>query len=231
MADIVLRDRNGKQVEYPGVDRIRLNTTGNEAVEFVDPGLIPESVEKDVTQEELNFANGAITLTPENGQVFSSVNIPVPDNLKADNVAEGVNIAGIIGTLAAGGSVKIATGLFPERYGTITHNLGVIPDIILIFQTVGTTDKAGLSPYMIGFSSFFIEAYPGTPAQITSYNLSSGKGVVTLVRDSDYINNASSSVSGLIYGATETRFTAGSYNNFGFNPSASVRWITIGGLT
>lgn len=129
MADIVLRDRSGNPVEYPGVERIKLNTTDGGVQNFgaYDPDTltpdklangvtvggvtgelsIPESVEKEVTQDELNFAGGAIALTPDSGKVFSGVSIPVPDNLEAGNIAEGVNIAGIVGTLAAGGGSNV----------------------------------------------------------------------------------------------------------------------------
>ena len=107
MADIVLKDRIGNSVEYPGVERVKLNTVDGETVEFVDSALVPESVQKVVSQDELNFASGAINLTPENGQVFSGVNIPVPTNLTADKIKEGVNIAGIWGTLSAGGGSNV----------------------------------------------------------------------------------------------------------------------------
>lgn len=43
MADIVLKDRNGSPVEYPGVEKIKVNTVDGETVEFCDPALIQEA--------------------------------------------------------------------------------------------------------------------------------------------------------------------------------------------
>lgn len=100
MADIVLRDRNGNQVEYPGVESIKLNTVGGDTKEFIDPDTVPQAVEKTIDPD---FSTGDMEVIPEEGQVFSKVGISKPDNLIPGNIAEGVDIAGIVGTLASGG--------------------------------------------------------------------------------------------------------------------------------
>ena len=95
-----------------------------------------EEVEKTV---ELDFSAGDMEVTPEAGKAFSKVTIPVPANLIPGNIAEGVNIAGIIGSLVAGGcgdGVKVEYGNLPESsaFYTVNHNLGVVPDVVFYFR-------------------------------------------------------------------------------------------------
>lgn len=135
MADIVLRDRNGNQVEYPGVESIKLNTVGGGTKEFIDPDTVPQAVEKTIDPD---FSDGDMEVIPEDGQVFSKVGISKPNNLMPGNIAEGVDIAGIIGTLAAGSSARFACGNPTVMSRTITHNLGVMPDLVIAFITPGS---------------------------------------------------------------------------------------------
>lgn len=162
MADIVLKDRSGKPVEYPGIERVKLNTVDGEQVEFVDPALIPENVE---TTIDLDFSGGAVEVSPEDGQTFKKVTVPVPANLIPGNIAEGVDIAGIIGTLAAGGgggNIKIAHGVI-QGIGaadlTFEHGLGVKPDFfIMLPSTYGSTNYGDL--YVnVYFNALFKEHY------------------------------------------------------------------------
>lgn len=89
-------------------------------------GASVETVETtiDLDSEATNFANGAVEVKPESGQAFSKVNIPVPANLKAENIAEGVNIAGIIGALASGGGGggSLPAGVYLSALGIYRPN-------------------------------------------------------------------------------------------------------------
>lgn len=64
--------------------------------------------------------------------------IQKPETLIPENIAEGVNIAGIVGTLVVGGgNVKVAVGTVKPDFDTgqkvtVNHGLGVIPDVICI---------------------------------------------------------------------------------------------------
>lgn len=190
---------------------------------------IPEAVAKQVTQDELNFAGGAIALTPDSGKVFSGVSIPVPDNLEAGNIAEGVNIAGIVGTLAAGsgggGNVKIAVGTYTHdaNYATkLIHNLGVVPDIIIVIpdgsQTTNTDDTSGMA---IQFSSAMVNKFPSLPAETRVYF----NGGAMLSEKDD--NGLDVKYKGCIYtsmDAPENQF----FIKKGF---MSGVWIAIAGLT
>jgi hypothetical protein len=68
--------------------------------------------------------------------------IQKPETLVPENIAEGVDIAGIVGTLAATDGAKIAMGTLESQATniTVTHNLGVIPDIA-IFVTPNTNTQ------------------------------------------------------------------------------------------
>ena len=119
--------------------------------------LIPENIVKDVDiagvvgttlipqGEELtiapDFSNGNIVATPNDGYMYSEVTVEKPSALIPENIAEGVDIAGIIGTLAAGGGgALIASGYYSLRSSdyaaanttTIEHNLGIVPDVVVV---------------------------------------------------------------------------------------------------
>ena len=51
----------------------------------------------------LDFSGGDMEVVPTTGNVISKVTIPQPENLLPENIAEGVNVAGIVGVLAASG--------------------------------------------------------------------------------------------------------------------------------
>lgn len=52
---------------------------------------------------DLNFANGDMTLEPEDDAVYDKVTISKPDTLVPENIADGVDIAGILGTFVGDG--------------------------------------------------------------------------------------------------------------------------------
>ena len=70
----------------------------------VGPGEFKGGAETVETTVALDFSGGDMVVMPEDGQSFSAVNIPKPVNLAPENIAEGVNIAGIIGIFAGAGA-------------------------------------------------------------------------------------------------------------------------------
>lgn len=71
-------------------------TIGGIEGEFLgDTGAEAEEVTVD-----LDFSEGDMVIAPEEDKVFSTVKIPKPDTLTPENIAKGVEIAGIVGTLA-----------------------------------------------------------------------------------------------------------------------------------
>jgi hypothetical protein len=212
--------------------------------------LVPENVRSGIdvggvvgsflgdTEEKtvaLNFANGTQTVEPSAaGKVLAKVNIPKPDTLLPENIAEGIDIAGIIGTLAAsgGGGVKIATGKFTGDYSntkTITHGLGVLPDVIFV--------SSGREPYSystafvvlnaIGFSAAFknsIGANCYGAYGLCGYSTYTGARSVGIERDTEYQ---------VINRADANKFIIGGKNSNKevITDSSEYDWIAIAGLT
>lgn len=131
---IVLKDRDGNDVVYEwesGIPAIMLNTSDGGTQTFIKGELAEATV-------ALDFSEGDMEVTPEDGAVLSKVNIPMPETLIPENIAEGVDIAGVIGTLVGGGSSG-----YCGNCGTITgtgavyvleHGLGVVPDVVMIYK-------------------------------------------------------------------------------------------------
>lgn len=145
MADIVLRDRSGVQIQYPGVERLKLNTVDGGTAEFVDAGSIPVEIENSPITLDFSSGGNQLVEAPE-GYVVKSAIIERPAALIPGNIAEGVDIAGIIGTLAAGGGgsgVAIAGGtvVAPSVFN-ISHGLGVVPDLVLIWPQLDSSSYA-----------------------------------------------------------------------------------------
>lgn len=121
-------------------------------------GEVPETEEKTVAAD---FSGGDMVLEPSDGKYLSKATVTMPDTLIPENIAEGVNIAGIIGNLAGGSNVKIKIGKFTggNNETTITHGLGVIPDIVILTNTNGQTPTSTVVythyEHCIGFSENF----------------------------------------------------------------------------
>ena len=231
---IVLRDHTGAEMGYYGVEGLHVDTTDGGTTLFVDADSVPESVE---TAVELDFSGGAMEVIPADGQAFSKVAVPVPENLLPENIAEGVNIAGIIGALVAGGGggTKIAYGFYlPTGQAgvaeTITHDLGVIPDIVYI----GCPFALGKADSYLWLANGYSNAF---------YNAASESGVLgnkmkgwyCIRKDSDYsfsvnqIIDTTTSGDGIV-NATTTTFDIGSAT-YPLSPSYKYAWYAIGGLT
>lgn len=128
MDSIVLRDRNGKEINYHGIDYLNVKTPDGETQGYAayDPEtLVPENLVSGVkvgdvegalevpqaveTTIDPDFSAGDMEVVPEDGQVFSKVSIPTPSNLVPANIAKDVDIAGVVGTLeSSGGSADNA---------------------------------------------------------------------------------------------------------------------------
>ena len=150
------------------------NTLIKELVLLKPDTLLPENIRAGVdvaavagtfigdTEEaavELNMANGNQTVLPsKNGKVLSKVTVIKPEALLPKNIAEGVDIAGIIGTFAGGKEILMNSGTFTGNNSsviTVNHGLGVVPDLFLAFF-IGNVTMSGTryrtSPCFIGLS-------------------------------------------------------------------------------
>lgn len=287
-ANIVLKDLNGEDVVYEGVSEIALiddagndvmfsrgelleglqidlnMSRGNQTVEAPKGYLVkkatikkpatmrPENIAEGVniagvvgslkastpkeTTIEPDFSEGDMVVAPEDGTMFSKVTIPTPDTLVPENIADGINIAGIVGTLAAGGgnNVKVAYGI---GYGSSTykitanHNLGVIPDLFIaylsdtghiylsldavtkdtfIFMSSVLKDKFGLSNGLITIGPTSVGGY----AYCSAY-----AGTIETGHTYDVMPSAATTTT-LTFGTSSNKVVRG----------VCYAWIAIGGL-
>lgn len=187
---------------------------------------VPETVETSVA---LDFSAGDMEVVPESGQAFSKIDIPVPDTLIPENIAEGVAIAGIVGTMAAGGGsgAKVAYG--KQRLSlnnVVTHNLGVIPDIVLIWHIENNAVSGNHTAVWIGLSAKFRDAIGISDSSIdqnkryykvSTTNYFGWAGVAKPIETTTAtapINNANETTLN-VYGSSSGR----------------LNWLAIGGLT
>lgn len=91
MSDILLKNRDGTDVTYSGVEYIQLKKADGEILIYT-PGTPSEKT------VELDFTDGDMIVKPDDGTVLIGVNITVPANLEPSNIVEGVTIAGIVGS-------------------------------------------------------------------------------------------------------------------------------------
>jgi hypothetical protein len=129
----------------------------------------------DHRQEELNveldFSDGDMVFTPEAKALFSKVGITRPETLVPANIAEGVEIAGVLGELKAGGGgvskLYVKTGIFTGTAAaqTITHGCNVVPLWIKVEAAASLTSSSHGS-YKVKFMD---GASPDGKAIMTSY--------------------------------------------------------------
>lgn len=111
MEDIKLKDAAGRTKTYSNVPKVWMESAdGKKLVPFT----YGEAVSKTIS---LDFTNGDMTVSMPEGQLAKDLTILKPENLVSRNIAEGVNIAGVIGSLIAtggdsGGDFHVKTGSF-----------------------------------------------------------------------------------------------------------------------
>ena len=92
---IAIMNPHGTRVIYGEYDKIRVNRG-------IGPKTIysmGEAEGKIVYEEELDFSKGNMTIKPEYGKLWNEVEIVAPENLRSEVIAEGVEIAGVEGSL------------------------------------------------------------------------------------------------------------------------------------
>lgn len=228
---IILRDYRGEETVHYGKERLEVDTTDGGTVQYVREDLVSVPVE---TTVELDFSGGDMTVTPEDGQAFSAVNIPVPANLTPENIAEGVGIAGIIGTFVGG--LVYASGTFVGTGGTVTvqHGLGVVPDIVFIssrsdlstVESMVLVNAVAISSKVKNLADFFTVRFGRTQSK-TSSSASSTNALNISQRVSFCLDCATS---GLIHSGNENTFKVGDVIDKTSN-SLTYDWFAVGGLS
>lgn len=173
----------------------------------------------------LDWSAGDQIITPAtDGKPFAPVTLEKPATLLPENIAEGIDVAGIIGTLASGGAnVKIAIGTCPYDITarTYNHNLGEIPDIIILIPASDISAGSTASTrrlFMYGISSKMASLYPGLPVRC-SVNYKSSKWYIY-----QYTDPMEQATNSAIYNVTESTFSVPSYG-------VDFKFIAIAGLT
>ncbi len=230
MANVVAENWDGTTYQEDGVETLSMYNDEGGIETFVHDSLVAEPVEKTV---ELDFSGGDMIVTPEEGQTFSSITIPVPENAIPENIRENVNLAGIVGAMAAGGGggspAKIAVGEFTLYSGTVSHNLGVVPDIIIMTYSQHTritkTNTTGKVFFFVGFSRAFVARYPELPSSWGALRFSGSSGDNQVYFNTDYFIDGDT---GDINSANAETFVASSFQYLSGSPAT---WLAIGGLT
>ena len=93
---IVLKDHAGNDVIYEGVKNIKIPTEDG-GIQSFSQG---EAVEKYI---DLALEEGEQIVKADEGELFYKVTVKKPETLIPGNIANGVDIAGVVGTLKAGG--------------------------------------------------------------------------------------------------------------------------------
>ena len=219
---VVLKDRNGGDLLFSGVETVRLQTSSGNTKTFISGDPVEATVEPD-------FSSGNMEVLPELGKLFSKLTISKPENLSPENIAEGVNIAGIVGALTGGGAeLKVKCGTFPKDSTsgfTITHNFGVIPDLVLIATNVVTSYSVNMS---VSLSTKFADrvGFPSSYRCVSALSDSSGKykyAYGSQGLEGSYKN------AGLAYGGTDTSVIVHSTSSYYLR--ANTVFLVIGGLT
>lgn len=227
---IVQYDRAGNRMEFYGKDTLRVDTTDGGTMDFVHADLVEKTV-------ELDFSNGDMAIETMTGELFNKVIIPPPATLIPANVAEGVNVAGIIGALKGGSGAKFATGTFTGTGGAVTveHGLGVIPDIVFVCARSISTDKTNLTFKMAcAISSAVQSALGNNWAQWGIYSHFVSGSNHRLGISTQYNTTALDLKGGNALAATEATFRFGAATittQWQTDPTATYDWFAIGGLT
>lgn len=225
--DVITENWDGSTEVHPGVESVSLETEDGGEKEFILKDLVAEPVEKTV---ELDFSGGDMTVTPEEGQVFSSILIPKPPNLIPENIPKDLDIAGVIGAMAAssGGNVRIAAGSMTLEAGyfqRIETAHGFVPDFIFAHVDIANSKETNQLFAFWGVSEALATATGVAIGNKGIYRSSAG-GAPSVVTDGSGCITNKSSAGVNIYLADETGFS------LVYSPSSGTwNYIIIGGLT
>lgn len=115
MPSVKIKDYTGKAQTYT-TNKIWLEAQGStEENRILEPFTYGEEVGMDV---DLDFSGGNMDVPIESGKLVTELTVNRPIDLIASNIREGVDIAGIIGTLASGGGSGGTGGSILARNGS-----------------------------------------------------------------------------------------------------------------
>lgn len=222
---------NVKTIGYSGAEFVHkdVSKVWLDAPESTEdnPVLVPFTYGEvlDGLEFDPDFSDGDISISMPDGYLAKSAVIKQPANLIPENIAEGVDIAGIIGAFAGGSSVKIATGTIGIKCTTgqrIEHGLGVKPDIVMFIGV----DSGSCKTFNIGFSSEFSDKLGKKYMLYAFAQSSTARGWSQF---SSVTIETTTASSGYIYKADADAFYIGASATYAIN--ANSQWFAIAGLT
>ena len=217
LADIILKNREGADVAYSGVEQVCFDTADAGQAVFSRGQAVAHRAQAD-------FSGGDQVITPEAGQLFSTLTVQKPETLRPENIAKDVNIAGVWGNYIGGHDVVSASGTFTAT-GTgpqvVTMNLGVIPDVIFV---MAYRYNAGYLTHCFGVSSDLAEKIDFEPQPSMLYNTNPVQ-----ISGASGIDAADSYGNGFISEATPGSFKIGG-SILKLYSGNTYYWYAMGGL-
>ena len=230
---IVLKDRDGKPWTHD-VDAVRFVTADGGTQKFINSAALPIDAETIIVP---TFSDGKnMVVDPEPGTRFSKVTVQKPDALIPTNIAEGVDIAGIVGTFA-GGSKMVANGWYFTGTGsavTVEHGLGVTPDFVVVTKVTDASTATKNKAYVVwavGYSNTGKNKYAGGCYQRGSrqtYNGSSFSST-TAQQTINSITTTGTSTDIYICKANDKTFQVG-HTNLVTCSGQNYYWMAVGTL-
>ena len=222
---LVTENYDGSQVVHPGVESVSLHNTEGGIETFVHESQVAEPVEATV---DVDWSGGDMVITPEAGQVFSRLLIPRPETAAPGNIREGVNLAGMVGVLAAGGgSIKFASGKIGTftAYSGVEHGLGIVPDIVFAYMS-GDAKLNGKALMYYGVSQNAVNL--GLPKECAMIYMNSWQNYKKVRKAITF--ESATEADGAIWDVTSETFKLGSAS-YVDTSNPTIYWFAIGGLT
>lgn len=237
----------GEGVEYDTLGCLTLETDETHSVRIYQGADANDVALLEDVPIELDLSNGNQTVSVPEGYAVKSAIITKPETLIPENIANGVTIAGVEGTLVSGGSGesggsntsnwKFVSGTTKGTGATLTiaHNLGKIPDIIYVTaKPVSSDTKFYIGG--IGFSNAMTEALGGDGASSKRgvQYACLGNNMVSTLTLQEGVEGAHSNFSGMfghIRNANANTFQVGGGSTAPLVSGREVTWWAVSGIT
>lgn len=185
-----------------------------------------------------DFSQGDMLVTMPDGYLARSAVAIKPPDLIPENIAEGITIAGILGAFkGAGKELKIASGKAGSStlaaYVTVEHNLGVIPDLVIV-SSGGSFTYSGTDAIILDYA-FCMSSTLKTAIGSPIYGMATGRKRISSSSMQVY-----GGISSPVNANAQSNFTGvwlGNDTTFSFGASGSAKvygtyytWTAIAGL-
>ena len=96
--NVKIKNKAGEDITYEGVSAVVLETPEEKKATFSYGVMATGTI-------DLDFSNGNQEVDSPDEELYNRVIINVPENFEAKNIAEGVEIAGVVGTFQGAGNL------------------------------------------------------------------------------------------------------------------------------